>query len=70
MIIVNAPLRGDEIQQAVSEMEGKNIEFVKKEGMKYYFKSDNEEQDAVEIKALLKKHPRFSTIYTAVQYVK
>lgn len=70
MIIVNAALRADEIKQAIIEMEGKNIIFLKKEGIKMYFESDNEETDAVEIKALLKKHPRFSTLYTGVEYKK
>ena len=67
MLIVNATLRSDEIIKAVQEMEGKNIKFIKKEGMKIYFESDNEQQDAVDIKAMLKKNPRFSTLYTSTE---
>ncbi len=67
MIIVNAAMKGDEIVKAITALEGKNITFIKKEGLKHYFESPNETEDGAFIKTMLKKDPRFSTLYTAVE---
>ncbi len=66
MIVVNAAMRGEEIVEHILALPDMEISFIRKDGMKYLFASNNEQKDAAIIKALLKQNQRFSTLYTSV----
>lgn len=66
MIVVNAAMRGEEIIEHILALPDTKILFIRKEGMKYFFASNNEQKDSVTIKNLLKQNQRFSTLYTSV----
>lgn len=66
MIVVNAAMRGDEIVEHILALPDMEISFIRKDGMKYLFASNNEQKDSVTIKNLLKQNQRFSTLYTSV----
>lgn len=55
MIIVNSPLMHDEIKDELTTTAAANFEFVKEEGIKLYFKTDQSPEEAAKLaKKLIK----------------
>ncbi|MCI5774464.1 MAG: hypothetical protein MR210_07885 [Erysipelotrichaceae bacterium] len=69
MVIVNVAQKGDQLKEAILAAEIANtleLKFDKKEGMKYYFTTNNDDVAVTEIKKFIKATPAFAFLYTSV----